>query len=107
MALKTLKPRLAVLNTNRVKVLDTKAGATERIRGSAWMKTRHSVLVRDLFTCAACGLISRKHEVDHIQPLEQGGDAMGMHNMQLLCSGPDGCHARKSAAEGRTRRGKG
>ena len=107
MALKTLKPRLAVLNTNRVKVLDTKAGATERVRGSAWMRVRQAVLVRDLYTCAGCGLVSKTHEVDHIRPLEQGGDAMGLHNMQLLCAGPDGCHARKTAAEGKARYGKG
>jgi len=37
MALKTLKPLLAVLNTNRVKVLDTKAGATERVGNSLLM----------------------------------------------------------------------
>jgi len=103
MAIKMLKPRLAVLSTSRVKVLDTKAGATERISGRAWMKVRHAVLERDLYTCAACGLIRRDHEVDHIQPLEQGGDAMGMHNMQLLCAGPSGCHAAKTAQEGRAR----
>jgi hypothetical protein len=34
MALKMLKPKLAVLNTNRVRVLDTKAGATERVGNS-------------------------------------------------------------------------
>lgn len=107
MAMKMLKPKLAVLNTNRVRVLDTKAGATERVRGSAWMKVRHAVLARDLYTCAGCGLVRRDHEVDHVQPLEQGGDAMGLHNMQLLCAGPDGCHARKSAAEGKVRHGKG
>lgn len=107
MALKTLKPKLAVLNTTRVKVLETKAGATERIRGRAWMNVRHAVLARDLYTCACCGSISRNPEVDHIKPLEQGGDAIGLHNMQLLCAGPDGCHAKKTALEGNVRHGKG
>ena len=107
MKLKTLKPKLPTVNTSRVKVLDTKAGATERIRGRAWMNVRHAVLVRDLYTCAGCGLISRSHEVDHIKPLEQGGDAIGLHNMQLLCAGPDGCHAKKTASEGNVRHGKG
>jgi 5-methylcytosine-specific restriction protein A len=105
--LQRLAPRLATLNTNRVKVLDTKAGATERIRGRAWMDVRKQVMVRDLYTCAGCGLIRKDHEVDHVQPLEQGGDAMSLGNMQLLCSGPEGCHAVKSAKEGRARHGKG
>ncbi len=107
MTLKTLKPRLAVLNTNRVKVLDTKAGATERVRGSAWMRVRYAVLTRDGYQCRSCGIVRRDNEVDHIIPLEQGGDAMDMGNMQTLCGGPDGCHTRKSAAEGRARRSKG
>lgn len=107
MAMKMLKPKLAVLNTSRVKVLDTKAGATERVRGSAWMRVRRAVLLRDGYQCRSCGSIRNDHEVDHIKPLEQGGDAVSMDNMQLLCSGPDGCHARKTAAEGNARHGKG
>ena len=107
MRLKTLKPKLLTVNTNRFKVLETKAGATERIRGRAWMNVRHAVLVRDLYTCAGCGLVNRSHEVDHIQPLEQGGDAMSLHNMQLLCAGPSGCHAKKTASECNARHGKG
>ena len=107
MVLKTLKPRLASLDSNRVRTLDTKAGATERIRGSAWMRVRHAVLLRDLYTCVNCGLVSKSHDVDHRVPLEQGGDALDMSNLQTLCGGPDGCHARKSAAEGKVRRGKG
>ena len=107
MVLKTLKPRLASLDRNRVRTLDTKAGATERIRGSAWMRVRHAVLLRDLYTCVNCGLVSKSHDVDHITPLEQGGDATAMSNLQSLCSGPDGCHARKSSLEQKVRRGNG
>lgn len=105
MKLQRLAPRLATLNTSRVKVLDTKAGATERIRGRAWMKVRNAVLLRDLYTCACCGLVRKDHEVDHITPLEQGGDALSMSNMQLLCTGPDGCHAAKTAQENKQRLG--
>jgi 5-methylcytosine-specific restriction protein A len=105
--MKMLKPKLAVLNTLRVKVLDTKAGATERVRGSAWMRVRHAVLARDGYQCRSCGIVRRDNEVDHIVGLEQGGAAMDMANLQTLCGGPDGCHTRKSAAEGKARHGKG
>ena len=99
MALKTLKPRLAVLNTNRVKVLDTKAGATERIRGSAWMKTRHSVLVAGLFACVDCARVGRDNEIDHDIPLEQGG-SNDDSNLKIRCVD---CHKAKTAQEGRAR----
>lgn len=57
---------------------------------------------RDKFTCAGCGLIRMDHDCDHVIPLEQGGSNED-DNLQLLCSGPDGCHARKSKAEAKER----
>ena len=103
MALATLKPRLAVLNTTRVKVLDTKAGATERIRGRAWMKERHTALVAGLFTCVDCGRVSASNEVDHHIPLEQGG-ANEQSNYKVRCIE---CHRAKTDAENKVRLGKG
>jgi 5-methylcytosine-specific restriction protein A len=103
MALQTLKPKLAVLKTSQVKVLDTKAGATERTRGSAWMRIRHAVLLRDSYQCKQCGRVSKSNEVDHINPLERGGDGENMGNLQTLCKT---CHDLKSKAEAKQRAGK-
>ena len=105
MALNRLNPRLRQLTQTKIKVLDTKAGTTERIRGRAWMSTRQRIQQRDMCTCRACGLVRMDHEVDHIVPLEQGGSNDDA-NMQLLCSGPGRCHARKSASEAKQRFGK-
>lgn len=96
--LKTLKSTLPMLNTNRVKLVDTKPGAVKRMQGRAWMETRHRIMVRDNFTCAACGAVRHDHDVDHRVPLEQGG-SNDDSNLQLLCSGVDRCHAKKTAQE--------
>lgn len=102
MKLQTLKPKLAVLNTNRVKVLDTKAGATERIRGRAWMKERKTALVAGLYTCVDCGHVSASNEIDHDTPLEQGGKNE-QSNYRVRCTP---CHAAKSALEAGKRAGR-
>jgi 5-methylcytosine-specific restriction protein A len=98
MKLTMLKPRLKTMDVNRVKLLDRKAGATERIRGSSWMSIRRKVLLRDAYTCAACGIVRMDNEVDHITTLEQGG-SNDLSNLQTLCGGPDGCHTKKSKTE--------
>ena len=106
MKLTMLKPRLKTMDVNRVKLLDRKAGATERIRGNTWLNIRRKVLLRDAYTCAACGIVRMDNEVDHIVSLEQGGSNGGsndLSNLQTLCGGPDGCHTKKSKAEARDR----
>ena len=40
-------------------------------------------------------------EVDHLVPLEDGGDPWSESNLQALCRG---CHIAKTAAENRARR---
>ena len=95
MALPTLKPRLPLLNTTRIKVLDTKAGTTERIRGSAWMTIRRAVLLRDHYTCTDCGRVSQHNEIDHHVPLEQGG-SNDASNLKVRCIK---CHKVKTAIE--------
>jgi 5-methylcytosine-specific restriction protein A len=99
MAINMLKPRLTAINVNRVKVLDTKAGATQRVRGRSWMSLRREVLLRDGYACQSCGIVRVDNECDHRIPLEQGGAAMDIDNMQTLCGGPDGCHTAKSKRE--------
>jgi 5-methylcytosine-specific restriction enzyme A len=102
MALKMLRPRLATINTNKVKVLDTKAGATPRVRGSVWMATRRAVLLRDGYRCCECGRVHTSNEIDHEIPLEQGGSAMDQSNLKVLCVE---CHKAKSSREAKARFG--
>ena len=102
--LQTIKPKLKVLNTNKLRVLETKAGATARIRGDAWMATRRRILLRDKFACQECGIVRMDNEVDHRIPLEQGG-SNDDENLQTLCGGPDGCHTRKTKHEAKQRAG--
>lgn len=97
--LPTIQPRLAVLATLPGRTLTTKAGASERVRGSAWARIRNQVLVRDAYICQGCGRVSADNEVDHIKPLEQGGHPTALTNLQTLCKGPDGCHTKKTARE--------
>ena len=105
MALKMLKQRLQASRTSAVKVLDTKAGATQRIRGDTWMAIRRAVMLRDGYQCQGCGIVRMDNEVDHRVPLEQGG-SNELDNLQALCGGPDGCHTKKSALEAKQRAGR-
>lgn len=99
MKLKTLKSTLPILNTTRVKVLDTKAGATPRIRGSQWMKIRQKTLVAGSFTCVDCGRVHSSNEVDHDKPLEQGG-SNDPSNLVVRC---EDCHKAKTRREAQAR----
>lgn len=65
MSLKTLKSSLPILGTTGIRLLDTKAGATPRIRGSTWMKIRRAALVAGSYTCIDCGRVHASNEVDH------------------------------------------
>ncbi len=95
MKLHKLGARLPVVDTNRVKVLETKAGTTPRTRGDAWMKIRRRVLLAGEFKCVDCGHISMSNQVDHHIPLEQGGTDADQ-NLVVRCIE---CHKAKTAAE--------
>lgn len=96
--MKTLKSTLPIL-TSRAKILDTKAGATARVRGSAWMKTREQVLLNGAYTCVDCGRVHASNEVDHDIPLEQGG-SNSMSNLKIRCVD---CHKAKTKREAQAR----
>jgi len=49
------KPRVAIAKRSRVKQLETKAGATPRVRGRVWMSKRIQIAKRSHFRCAHCG----------------------------------------------------
>ncbi len=66
--------------------------------GPEWRKARQAALARAGGRCEQCGS-RRALQVDHIIPVSQGG-THGLGNLQVLCSGPGSCHARKTAAEG-------
>lgn len=102
--LKMLKPRLATLNTNRVKVLNpdswrsTKT-TTERGYGYRWQKAREQFL-RAHPLCCYCqrkGLIEPASIVDHITP-HRGDMALfwDESNWQPLCKP---CHDSTKKAE--------
>ena len=46
--------------------------------------------------CAQCGLYA--NQVDHVTPLEAGGDPWDRDNLQALCGS---CHRAKTAGENR------
>lgn len=106
MALTTLKPRLATLDTRQVKTLDTKAGATEMERGRAWMEKRQRVALAHNYRCQGpgCGRVwlSFRDQIDHKVPREQGG-SNDESNLQPLCNE---CHALKTASEAAARAGR-
>ena len=103
--MRMLKPMLATLNTSRVKTLTARIGATERTRGSKWVKIRakwlsaHPVCVM----CEAKGYARPATQLDHIIPLWQGGKD-DESNYQSLCVP---CHDEKTAEEAKQRAGGG
>ena len=102
MKLNKLPARLATINTNRLPVLDRKAGTVAREVGRARVTTRQRILLRDGYACQSSGVVRSDNEVDHRIPLEQGGGNEDA-NLWTLCGGPDGCHTRKTAQEAKGR----
>ena len=101
--MRMIKPRLATLNTSQVKTLTARIGATERTRGSKWMKVR-AKWFRDHPLCVMCeakGYANPATQLDHIIPLWQGGKD-DESNYQSLC---DVCHKDKTAEEAKGRGG--
>ena len=60
-----------------------------------WQWTRRAVFQRDSHRCRSCGRAGRL-ECDHIVPLDRGGDAWDLDNLQSLCRG---CHIAKTGRE--------
>lgn len=103
MKLSSLKPRVAVAKTSR---LDVPTVAKTRITGYTLQKRRLRMWSQSP-VCAECGrvvLYPHGFELDHKVPLCMGGSDTE-DNCQILCAGPDGCHAHKTAADLGTGRG--
>jgi 5-methylcytosine-specific restriction protein A len=63
-----------------------------------WQRIRIQVINRDVF-CVACrakGLYSDIDDVDHIEPMSDGGSNYSMRNLQGLCKS---CHSSKTKKE--------
>lgn len=91
--LKKITPRLAAISLSRVKT----GALDKRITGREHGRIRHRILLRDEYTCQACGLVDPGPglEVDHIIPLCEGG-LESDDNRQILCHS---CHSLKSKKE--------
>ena len=72
----------------------------QRLERGRWEDVRRRVLDRDGWRCRSCGLAGRL-EVDHITPLEDGGESYALLNLQALCRR---CHISKTGRENRARR---
>ena len=67
-----------------------------------WQRVRVQVIIRDVF-CVACrakGLYSEINDVDHIEPMADGGSNYSMRNLQGLCKS---CHSSKTKKENKPR----
>ena len=64
-----------------------------------WRVLRRVVLDAANWRCATCKRYA--NEVDHVTPLQEGGAAYDLDNLQALCRG---CHIRKTASENGLRR---
>ncbi len=64
-------------------------------RNNSWFFIRKDVLRRDRYTCSICKTRMRKKflDVDHIIPLQMGGQLYDKANLRTLCKE---CHKAKS-----------
>ena len=60
-----------------------------------WRHARKRTLERDGYRCRTCGRAGRL-EVDHVVPLQRGGEPYSAANLQALCAD---CHVRKTRSE--------
>ena len=61
-----------------------------------WRALRRRILNRDGWRCRECGKAGRL-EVDHVKPVQDGGDWWDPANLQTLCRSP--CHFAKTRRE--------
>lgn len=95
--LKTMKPRLSVMNASRLKPLTV---ADNRITGWKLQERRKRLWKANPF-CADCGRLTdypHGFELDHKVALFKGGEDTDA-NCQILCCGDEGCHRKKTKAD--------
>ena len=64
-------------------------------RNNSWFWVRKDVLRRDRYSCRICKTRYRKRylDVDHIIPIQMGGQIFDKKNLRTLCKD---CHKRKT-----------
>jgi 5-methylcytosine-specific restriction protein A len=85
------------------KLADRRPSTARRGNTTERDKRRRRTLRRFGFQCASCGVVDKTAgslDVDHILPLERGGDHAD-ENLQVLCRP---CHSVKTRAEAADRR---
>jgi 5-methylcytosine-specific restriction protein A len=96
--LKTLPPRMKQAEGRPFAIPIAPEGADSWGSGRGgrpWRRKRAAILLRDEYTCQACGVITSQLEVDHIINRARGGSD-DEENLQALCIP---CHKLKTAAE--------
>lgn len=81
---------------------DLRGSASKRGYDRTWQRLQ-SLVLSDEPLCRMCGLrglVVAATLVDHIVPLNGGGERLTMHNLQPLCVS---CHAKKTAQDGSRR----
>lgn len=92
--LSTLKPRLQTVAASRLKPMTV---SDNRITGWKLQERRKRLWAANP-RCAACGQLTEYphgFELDHVVSLYKGGPDTD-DNCQILCSGEDGCHRKKT-----------
>lgn len=97
--LTTLKPRLAVLNTTRLQPVNMSGSGSpgRRWNGRKLTEWRGGILANEPLCrhCAEKGITAVAEDVDHIIPLENGGE-YSVENACPLCKP---CHKAKTAKD--------
>jgi 5-methylcytosine-specific restriction enzyme A len=95
--LKTLKPRINVIENKRIKHLNSE---TMRVSGGTRVKLKRLIYIRDGGHCCMCKRVVGLHdsELDHRMALQFGGDNEES-NLWTLCND---CHKEKSSREAST-----
>ena len=92
--LNTLKPKVTMLQPAPVAMVNESQWGSGR-GGRPWRRIRERILIRDLYTCRSCGIVTKDLEVDHIVNVAEGGTDNDA-NLQALCVP---CHQAKTSAE--------
>ncbi len=94
-----LQTHLQRLRTHRRGAPEDRPPPSKRGYDRRWTRLRRWFLARHPLCahCLADGRTTTATEVDHVQPLRDGGARLDQTNLQALCKS---CHSRKTAREG-------
>ena len=105
--LKTLKPNVRQLKTQRTRAIDVATSWGGGRGGRQWRKLRERIFIRDRFVCQICKAKGKLTAIelhgpnygvcDHIVPISQGGSDDPI-NLQTICQR---CDKTKTQAESR------